>query len=122
MATTRLAVDPRRIAVRGGLLVTTALFGAFVVGAWRAIAGGGTPVTEIVFTLAVFSVAALFFLSTVEDPASGETYGPIAVGGGLLGAGVALLAPPAWSDLAVIQLFTYPFVLLWLLALVATGE
>ncbi|WP_135663939.1 hypothetical protein [Halorhabdus rudnickae] len=122
MATDRFGFDLRRIAVNGGLLVTLMLFGGFVVGTWRAITDGGTPVTEVVFTLAVFFVAGLFFLSTVESPASSGTYGPIAAGGGLLGAGVGLLGPPAWSDLAAIQLFTYPFVLLWIFALVATGE
>ncbi|QGN07711.1 hypothetical protein Hrd1104_10645 [Halorhabdus sp. CBA1104] len=122
MDTARFGVDPRRIAVSGGLGVTTALFGAFLVGTWQALAGDATPVTEIVFTLAVFFVAALFFLSTVDRSARHQRQGPIAVGGALLGIGVALFVPPVWSDLSVVQLLTYPFVLLWVFALVATGE
>ncbi|WP_181685219.1 hypothetical protein [Halorhabdus salina] len=122
MATARFGVDPRRIATFGGLGVTTALFGAFLVGTWQALAGESTPVTEIVFTLAVFFAAALFFLSTVDRPARSQHQGPIAIGGGLIGAGAAVLVPPVWSDLSVIQLLTYPFVLLWIFALVATSE
>ncbi|WP_158855444.1 hypothetical protein [Halorhabdus sp. CUG00001] len=122
MATARFGVDPRRIAVNGGLGVTMALFGAFLVGSWRALTSETVPVTEIVFTLAVFFVSALFFLSTVDRSARSQHQGPIAVGGALLGIGVALFVPPVWSDLSVVQLLTYPFVLLWVFALVATGE
>ena len=122
MATARFGVDPRRIAVDGGLGVTTALFGAFLVAVWRALQTGETPVTEIVFSLAVFLVAALFFLSTVEGADESGRLGWIATGGGLLGAGTALLVGPVWSDLTLIQLLTYPFVLVWITALVATGD
>jgi len=122
MTTARLGVDPRRIVVGGGLLVTTALFGAFLVGVRRAIADGGRPVTGIVFTLAVFAVAGLFFLSTAGEPTRRGSRRVVAAGGALLGVGLALLVPPAWSALPTIQLLAYPFVLVWILALAMTGE